>query len=315
MNVEDFSILHISDIHKADNCDYDGLFDSLVANNNSYTSEGIPPIRFIVVSGDLVKGSSSKDLNDANIEIDSQYAEVEEFLRKLVEKFLDNDKRRMIIVPGNHDINRCISKNSMSKVQGENIKDAKRAYLSHPQMYNSEYKWSWDDLQFYKITDTTLYKTRFDNFVKFYDRFFSCVGRSYPKERELEAYIDRFEDYNVAFACYNSNCGIDHLNPMGLIHEKANHSIFAEVDRAHNDGMLVIGVWHHHVYGYPYSNNYLDRDIVRILCNHHIRVGLFGHQHKSEIAEELRDLSSDKDDKMLLVCSGTLFGDKESVLA
>ena len=94
------SILHISDLHKPQNSSLDNLFYSLQRDCDEYVNEGILKPEIIVVSGDVVEGS--KD-NDAERIIRSQYKEVTSFLNKLTDYFLDGDKGRMVIVPGNHD--------------------------------------------------------------------------------------------------------------------------------------------------------------------------------------------------------------------
>ncbi len=314
MGIREFSILHISDLHKGKECKYDNLLDSLLKDRSSYSKEGVPPVKFVVLSGDLIKGSKNDNLKEANKEIESQYAEVELFLNNLVNEFLDGDKERIIMVPGNHDVNRCISQLAMVPIiSKDEIKKAKESYLSMERSSIGIYRWSWSNLQFYKIADDELYNKRFDKFAEFYDRFYSDVNRRFPIKREEEAYFLPFENYDIAFACFNSCYRLDHLNPMALIHGDAVHSVNANLVSAHERGMLIIGVWHHHIYGYPYSNNFLDRNIVKFLGASHIRLGLFGHQHMSEAVEELQDFLSFNDNKMLLVSSGTLFGDSETM--
>lgn len=56
---------------------------------------------FIVVCGDLAEGANGEDAEE---KIVKQYQEVESFLDKLVRHFLNGDKSRIIIVPGNHDL-------------------------------------------------------------------------------------------------------------------------------------------------------------------------------------------------------------------
>lgn len=73
-----YTILHISDIHKSSEVDYDSLLQSLKRDLDSYTSnEGILKPSFIVVSGDLIQGAYTDQ------EIVNQYMEVEAFLDKI----------------------------------------------------------------------------------------------------------------------------------------------------------------------------------------------------------------------------------------
>ena len=81
-----YTILHISDIHKSSEVDYDSLLQSLKRDLDSYTSnEGILKPSFIVVSGDLIQGAYTDQ------EIVNQYMEVEAFLDKICNLYLDNN--------------------------------------------------------------------------------------------------------------------------------------------------------------------------------------------------------------------------------
>lgn len=88
-----YSILHISDLHKPENCNLDNLLYSIQKDCEIYTNEGICKPDIIVISGDLVEGS--KDDNGEDI-IKKQYAEVGKFLDKLADFFLNGNRMRMI---------------------------------------------------------------------------------------------------------------------------------------------------------------------------------------------------------------------------
>ena len=62
-----------------------------------------PRPELIVVSGDLVQGAALNAC-DPDAEVDAQYREVDDFLRRLGEEFLESDRSRIVIVPGNHDV-------------------------------------------------------------------------------------------------------------------------------------------------------------------------------------------------------------------
>ena len=77
-----YSILHISDLHKGENNDFDHLFASLCNDADSYDQD-IPKPEFIVVCGDLAEGANGEDAEE---KIVKQYQEVESFLDKLVDQ-------------------------------------------------------------------------------------------------------------------------------------------------------------------------------------------------------------------------------------
>lgn len=295
-----YSILHISDIHKAPNVSYDALRQSLERDMLSFTeNEGIMKPAFVVISGDVIQGAYTDEA------IRKQYEEAENFLEMLCELFLDNDKGRMIIVPGNHDVNRARSKASM-KESSSSLKDSCKSYFGG----NNLIRWSWGDFKFYEIHNEKLYNSRFELFVDFYNRFYQGI-RSYPKDPEHEACFVRNDKYKVSFACFNSCHQLDDLCVTGSIPEEAVFSIGNELNDSYNSGYLNIAVWHHHFYGAPLATNYMDRSFLTYLLNANVQIGLFGHQHYAQVAEEYSDLELYKDEqlqKLLLISSGTLFG-------
>ena len=151
-----FSILHISDLHKDESCNYNQLLDSLKADKDKFPSLGIAPVKYIVVSGDLVHGSNKDDAKEACEEISQQYAEVAVFLQGLVSTFLDGEIRRLVIVPGNHDMNRSISKYAMRPIDVTQVERVKRSYwesFGRKQIY----RFDWKTLSFFEINDEVAY--------------------------------------------------------------------------------------------------------------------------------------------------------------
>ena len=56
------------------------------------------------------------DARDPIAELDRQYAEAESFLASLSDSFVDGDRERVIIVPGNHDVSYYHALVSMKQV-------------------------------------------------------------------------------------------------------------------------------------------------------------------------------------------------------
>lgn len=314
--VNHFSILHISDLHKDADASYDQLLESLEDDRVAWRSGGhvIMEPSFIVVSGDLIQGCELNMTKQSAKEIlDKQYAEVEVFLAKLVEHFLNNDRNRLIIVPGNHDVDRNASQRSMIYVD-DNEKDAVYKTFVSLRGKTCLYRWSWKDFAFCKIVKDDIYNERFDAYLRFYNRFYKGV------REELEECINYVEiidapDFNISFACYNSCADIDHLNETGKISNAALYCRREELQELYDKHRLIIGVWHHHIYGSPYFPNFMDRDVLRLLHRRHIHIGLFGHQHCAEVADEYRNIEEKGNDKesILLISSGTLFGGRKQL--
>lgn len=298
-----YSILHISDIHKIAGVDYEPLFQSLRRDRDSFTEhDGIVAPAFVVVSGDLIQGAYNEQ------EIRDQYKEVESFLVSICDLYLQGDRSRLIVVPGNHDVSRVATIASLHP-SAKSYETSKDAFFKGA----TNIRWNWKDHQFYEITDAITYSQRFNLFVEFYNRFFDGI-RAYPDNPEEQAYVVVNDDYGVCFACFNSCCHLDHLCDTGCISDDSLNYIGKELTDCYNAGYLNIAVWHHHFYGSPLETNYMDRAFLTDLLSCNVQMGLFGHQHFTQIAEEYSDLLLKKDDyvqKLLLVSSGTLFGGKK----
>lgn len=309
-----FSIIQISDLHKDSDFNYNQLIDSLKSDTANYVNLGIYHVRYIVVCGDLIQGTRNTDIAKGNQDIQRQYEEVSVFLHNLVDVFLNGDISRLIIVPGNHDVNRAVSSNSMKRIEASEQEKVQKSYWER---YGKKqiYRFDWKTLSFMQIIDEKFYSSRFDSFVTFYNRFYSSIGRTFPVSPEEDASLIAFSNDKIAFACFNSCCQLDHLNAMGTINENAFHCIYGDLSSCYSNGYLMFGVWHHHIYGVPHRCDFMDMKITKSMACNHILVGLFGHQHRSEVVEELNDLAEDIErDKMHLISSGTLFGSRKEML-
>lgn len=301
-----FSILHISDLHKLEGTKYQALLQSMLTDRDNYTSTGVLAPNYVVVSGDLIHGGDSEE------EIRNQYKETAGFLNDVVSEFLDRDKKRMLIVPGNHDVSYPHSRNSMISEADENKDGNLIMYWDgHPDI-----RWNWKELSFYKIANGNLYNQRFELFREFYNDFYQG-DREYPVDPHSEAECYFFPEDKVTFTLFNSCKGLDHLNDTADIDDDAIVSVTSKLRRTYNRGFLNIAVWHHHYYGAPRETNYLDREVINKMSHSYIQMGLFGHQHISQIAEfyggDLALGESPDNQRILLVSSGTLFGGKKEL--
>ncbi|OYQ64253.1 hypothetical protein B9G53_12650 [Pseudanabaena sp. SR411] len=102
-----FSILHISDLHRSrdEPVDNDSLVAALLADCDRYAGETpfVPFPEAIIVSGDLIQGASI-GAPDWQNEMIAQYSVAGEFLEQVTQRFLNGDRSKLIIVPGNHDV-------------------------------------------------------------------------------------------------------------------------------------------------------------------------------------------------------------------
>lgn len=299
-----YSILHISDLHRIKQENVDCLMASFAVEKNRYTEMGIPPVGLIVVSGDIVNGSNQKDSGLAKQEIQQQYEIAAQFLYNLCALFIGNkqqDRLRVIIVPGNHDMSRYASILSMDEISHDDINTLAGSLWED----NTDIRWSWSNLHFYKITNKELYNQRFDDFITFYDKFYDGL-RTYPKDPERQSAIIDIPELNITLACFNSCYRLDHLRYSGYISPRSLSMLTRPLLDAKIKGRMIVGVWHHHTRGLPNESNYLNYSILDNIAQNGIHLALHGHQHICGIANEYKDVFSDV--KLSMISAGTLYG-------
>lgn len=305
------TILHISDLHRITEANVDCLSASFNVEKEYYRANNIPMPSFIVVSGDIIQGSKENDASKAQEEIQSQYEVAGKFLAGLCDLFWGGDRRRMIIVPGNHDVSQYVTRDCMSKIDTEDYKP----FVDSLWNDDSNIRWSWKDLSFYQINDTNGYKDRFNDFISFYNSFYQDVkwpDRKYPALVDAEADIIDFKEEGVTFVCFNSCYQLDHLQQSGYISFNALSNLSTKLLAKKRQGRLLVAVWHHHTQGLPKENNYLNYRILDNMTKYGIGLALHGHQHISGILNEYRDVFTK--DNLWLVSAGTVYGNSSDMV-
>lgn len=305
------TVLHISDLHRITEANVDCLSASFNVEKEYYRTNNIPMPSFIVVSGDIIQGSKEEDASKAQEEILSQYEVAGRFLAGLCNLFYGGDRSRMIIVPGNHDVSQYVTRGCMLKIEADDYKP----FVDSLWNDDSNIRWSWKDLSFYKIIDTNGYKNRFNDFISFYNSFYQDVkwpDRKYPELVDAEADIIDFKEEGVTFVCFNSCYQLDHLQQSGYISFNALSNLSTKLLEKKRQGRLIIAVWHHHTQGLPKENNYLNYRILDNMTKYGIGLALHGHQHISGILNEYRDVFTK--DNLWLVSAGTVYGNSSDMV-
>ncbi len=162
-----FSIMHISDLHRSlgDPITNDELISALVCDRDRYIHEDpfITAPKAIVVSGDIIRGVPLYT-DDFAAEVEDQYAVAEEFLDELVRRFLEGDRSRLVIVPGNHDVDWNTALSALEPVERKDIPSDLGTEL-HAE--KSVLRWDWKNRILYRIADPELYERRLDAFWRF----------------------------------------------------------------------------------------------------------------------------------------------------
>ena len=306
------SILHISDLHRSKGSEItnSALLASLVKDNDRYTTNETPIIKtpdLIIVSGDIIRGSISND--GSEIEIQGQYDEATEFLTRLTNQFLSGDKQRIIIVPGNHDVDWKFSKASMTKIDGNNVFDSvgkvKSEVLRESINQNTKIRWNWRDLSFYEITDLEKYNKRLEAFANFYSTFYDDK-RVYSLNPSEQYDIFDFPTFKLTIVGFNSCFNNDHLRLVGDIHPACIGEASLKLRQYSEKGRLILATWHHNTKGLPFDSNYMDNSKLKNFIESSISVGFHGHQHKTELIHAYNDVIEKK--KIIVFSAGTLCG-------
>lgn len=304
MEPKKISIIHISDLHRSqDNpVTNKALRASLMNDMDSYMNAGIKKPDILVVSGDIVQGAK------VNEDFKAQYGEAIEFLVHLAEDFFDGDRSKIILVPGNHDVNWSISKGSMELVLEGHFLDENRLIKREFQKYvkpsgRNSYRWSWSERSFYKINDYSAYNQRFSYFSDMYNEFYEGQ-RSYSHEPDEQFDIFDYPEYGLTFVGLNSCFCNDHLNRSGSINPDGLANVGLLLRNYKKDGRFIFSVWHHNTRGGPHENDYMDPSFLKSLISYGVKIGLHGHQHKQEILREESNILDQ--DKMILISAGSL---------
>lgn len=304
MVMKPFSILHISDLHRSprDPISNDELISALVRDRDRYIREetSVAAPQAIVVSGDIIHGVRLGTDNFAS-KIEAQYAVAEEFLDELVSRFVDGDRSRLVMVPGNHDVDWNTAYSALERVNEDSVPSELRAEL-HAE--DSLLRWDWKERSLYRIADPDLYRQRLGAFWRFFDRFYEGVSGVTAGQNSDDVRLFSLCDDRIGVAAYNSCHGNDCFAFHGMIRQGSIARSDLDLNDCGNAHDLRIAVWHHSIEGSPYRTDYMDRDVVRSMIGRGFRLGLHGHQHKAQAtAQEIR--LPDRE-RMAVVSAGSL---------
>jgi hypothetical protein len=276
-----FCILHITDLHrsKADPISNAELLSALLNDRAHYTHEDppIPPPQAIVVSGDLIQGVGLGH-PDPDKELAAQYDVAYEFLTELTDHFVNGDRSKVILIPGNHDVDWNRARASMEPVDPKNAPGELPEALYEP---DTLYRWDWKKRELFIIKDKNVYRERLGAFWRFFERFYENTPSLLRVAPWADANLYSLDEARIGVVAFNSCAGNDCFSFKGEIPREAVAQ--ADLDlRDFGPWRLRIAVWHHDIEGPPSRTDYMDPEIVRGMIGRSFRLGLYGHQHRTQ---------------------------------
>ena len=224
-------ILHLSDLHFIDDKTMREhyFFLKLDLKNNLKVSH----VDYLIISGDV------SDRPNENM-----YKVALNFVHTLARDF-NICLEHIILVPGNHDCDRDISKEAYDK-DGKNV------------------------------IDQAKYNNRYDKYSKY---FYKCIkGKPYPAEpnKQFEDYI--FSDDKLCILALNSSWQIDHIytNRSSICMEAIQSSKAVWCDA---NNYVKLAVWHHPLSGWAAIQ---DLTFMETLVNAGFKSCIHGHVHEAK---------------------------------
>jgi predicted deacetylase len=299
-----FSILHISDLHRSrdEPVDNDSLVAALLADCDRYIGE-IPVVPFpeaIIVSGDLIQGVSINSPSWQE-EMIAQYKVAGEFLEQLTQRFLNGDRSKLIIIPGNHDVCWNTSFASMELVPKDKYPQNVRQALIEP---SSNYRWSWKELALYRIQDADAYSKRMNAYWDFTENFYSDVPLLKPVDRNRGYQLFELHDRQIVIAGFDSISGNDCFAYAGAIPQGTISRCSLDLRDTPHSYDLRIAVWHHSIYGPPLQEDYVKIEQIHEMIGLGFQLGLHGHQHIAATTTHYVHLNESQ--SMAVVSAGSL---------
>ena len=256
-------LLHLSDLHFTADTDPVERLQPLIADLTDRQGLKLDKLDYLVVSGDCTCIGSA-----------AEFDQVQEFLKKLVERF-GLSAQRCVLVPGNHDLSWNVEVYDwLSERRAADVKklDAKR--------------WKAEGKGFL-VRREAEYDKRFENFATFHHQF---IQQPYPLEAAKQAQVYIHDRDRIQFIGLNSACRIDeHFPERAAIDNRALalalHTADEQISNAvagnriaDRDDVLRIAVWHH-----PFSGKGKIEDdaFTEQLQKADVRFCLHGHIHEN----------------------------------
>lgn len=247
-----FHFLHISDLHLADAARAETALGQLTEDLR--TEQGIGALDAIVLSGDCAEHAA-----------EAQFTLARELLDRLRKTF-GVERERIVLVPGNHDVDWAVSRDAYRAVRRSEF--AQLTPVSH---------WQESESAAYieVVTHADHYGRRFERFAKFYE---DVTGAAYSLAYANQWRLHASDDRQVVIMALNSAWNLDHHHPTrASINGNALNQALDRIGVEYEDAVK-IAVWHHPPGGRDAPLE--DPSFIQRLVVHGFAVVLHGHVHK-----------------------------------
>lgn len=244
-------ILHLSDIHLGTEREAGKYLTQLETDLRKELQ--INRLEYLIISGDVVSYSTPEEYKVAFDLVDG-----------LVKRF-GLDASRVVIVPGNHDLNWDLSADAYAYVPKHKLPDS----------LTDEYI-SASDVGALR-RDVDLYKQRFAHFnAHFYRKVYT--GQKYPLDYAEQGILHSRPDDQLLFLALNSCWEVDHhYRDRACINMDALSRALDQLQDSKYDDWLKIAVWHHPVTGREMMND----EFLQLLAVHSFQICMHGHVHEA----------------------------------
>jgi hypothetical protein len=245
-------ILHLSDLHFS-NAILAGVYRTQLETDLNRELK-VKRLEYLVISGDIANRSTQEEYDAAFAMLDG-----------LVKRF-GLDASRVVIVPGNHDMNWDLSKKAYPFVFKDDVPSP---------LPEGKYIPAGDAGAL--LRDEALYCQRFAHFSSHFNRRVYS-GQDYPLDyADQVLFVERPAD-RILFLGLNSCWELDHHHRgRASIHMPALGRALDRLQDGKYDGWLKIAVWHHPVTGKEGMND----DFMQLLAVHGFQVCMHGHIHEA----------------------------------
>lgn len=279
-----FTLLHLSDLHRSphDPIENATLITALLADRDRYINETpkVPVPNAAIVSGDIIQGVRLDTPNYDN-ELTRQYDVAYDFLSKLAERFFDGDHRRVVIVPGNHDVCWNTARSAMKELVPEVPPHKASAELFQA---SSNLRWNWASRTILEISDFDCYKRRLEAYWRFIERFYAGVSLKYPIDRKRGFNLFELDGGRIVVAALESVHGNDCFCRQGAFERTVLGECSLAIRDMPRQPILRMATWHHSFQGPPHADDYMDIALVQEMVGNGFRLGFHGHQHQADAA-------------------------------